>query len=238
MAEKLSGYDLSRMFFDWTYENPDKVKPNHIALYFFIVEHCNRLGWKDRFGLPSSMAKDAIGIKNYRTYTKTLNDLVEWGFIKVIEESKNQYTSCIIAIVKNTQANTKAYTKALYKHIQKHGQKQVHGIVSIDKPITIEPKTKEQALPPSHPLCLFILKDYPNVQKLPKQLTDDEAERLVLKFTKEDIKEVLDGMENKKDLLRKYQSVNLTIQSWMKLRKEKTGSLPKPNTYIPPVDLN
>ena len=133
----MNSYELSRSWFNWCFENPEKISPNHTAMYFFIIEHCNRLGWKEKFGLPMEMTKDAIGIKNYRTYSNTLNDLIEWGFITLIQKSKNQYSSNVIAIVKNTKANTKALDKAM----QTHSQKQVHDIVCIDKPnnnITIE----------------------------------------------------------------------------------------------------
>jgi hypothetical protein len=133
----MNSYELSRNWFNWCFENPEKISPNHTAMYFFIIEHCNRLGWKEKFGLPMEMTKDAIGIKNYRTYSNTLNDLIEWGFITLIQKSKNQYSSNVIAIVKNTKANTKALDKAM----QTHSQKQVHDTVCIDKPnnnITIE----------------------------------------------------------------------------------------------------
>lgn len=126
----MNSYELSRTWFDWCFENPEKISPNHSAMYFFIIEHCNRLGWKSKFGLPMEMTKDAIGIKNYRTYTKTFNDLVEWGFIEVVQKSKNQYSSCIIAIVKNTKARAKALDKAMQTHSQKQGE----SIVCIDKP--------------------------------------------------------------------------------------------------------
>jgi len=92
----MNGYELSRKWFDWSFENPEKISPNHSALYFFAIEHCNRLGWREKFGFPTEMAKDAIGIKSYTTYIKTLNDLVDWGFIKMVEKSKNQYSSNII----------------------------------------------------------------------------------------------------------------------------------------------
>jgi len=137
-----TGYELSKDWFDWCFENPEKITPTHTALYFFIIEHWNRLGQKPKFGLPMEMAKDAIGIKNYRTYSNSFNDLVEWGFIDVLQKSKNQYSANVIAIVKNTKANTKALTKA----IQKHSQKQVHGIVCIDNYINneiIEPINNE-----------------------------------------------------------------------------------------------
>lgn len=130
----MNGYELSRNFCDWAFENPDKVKPIHYAIYYFSIEHCNRLGWKDKFGLPSQMVMEAIGVKNWRTYSAGLNDLVDFGFIEMIETSKNQYSSNIVAIVKNTKAPTKALDKALSKHSTKHSQ----STVSINKQETIK----------------------------------------------------------------------------------------------------
>jgi hypothetical protein len=125
-------FKLSRTWFDWCFENPEKIKPNHSALYFFCIEHCNRLGWKEKFGLPTTMAKEAIGISSYNTYINTLNDLIDWGFIKLIEKSKNQYSSNIIAISKFNKALDKALDKALIKHSIKHVSKQSESIDSID----------------------------------------------------------------------------------------------------------
>jgi hypothetical protein len=112
MNEEFTGYELSRDWFDFCFENPDLVNPTHTAIYFFCIEHCNRLGWKNKFGLPTQMAMDAIGVKNWRTYIKSFNDIVDWGFIQLIQKSKNQYSSNIIAIVKNTKALSKANTIA------------------------------------------------------------------------------------------------------------------------------
>ena len=89
----MNSYELSRNWFDFSFKNPEKVKPNHSALYFFAIEHCNRLGWKDKFGFPSQMAMEAVGIRSWKTYSSTLKDLVEWGFIKMIEKSSNQTIS-------------------------------------------------------------------------------------------------------------------------------------------------
>ncbi len=135
----MTGYELSRNWFDFCFENTDMISPNHTAIYFFAIEHNNRLGWKNKFGFPTGMAMDAVGIRNYRTYKKAFDDLVDWGFFKLLEKSKNQYSANVIALVKNTKANTKALDKA----IQKHSTKQVQSIASIDKPInqlTIKPE--------------------------------------------------------------------------------------------------
>jgi hypothetical protein len=72
----------------------------------------------------------------------------------MIEKSKNQYSSNIIAIVKNTKAPTKALDKALQKHSTKHSQstasinkqenkKQETSIVVATKVATLEEYIKE-----------------------------------------------------------------------------------------------
>lgn len=115
-------YDLSRKFWDFAFENPDKIKPNHGAMYFFAIEHCNRLGWKERFGFPTVMAMEAIGIKSYNTFINTLKELVEFGFIEMIEKSKNQYSANIIALSNFNEAHNKALDKALMKHGTKQSE--------------------------------------------------------------------------------------------------------------------
>lgn len=154
----MNSYELSRNWFDWSFENPEKISPNHSALYFFIIEHCNRLGWKEKFGLPTTMAKESIGIRSYNTYIKTLNDLVDFGFIKLIEKSKNQYSSNIIALLNFDKANDKALDKALIKH----GTKQSESIGSINKHITIN---KETTIPSIDEFLNYSVSQIPNINK-------------------------------------------------------------------------
>jgi hypothetical protein len=133
-------FKLTRDFWDFAFENPEKIKPNHCALFLFIIEHCNRLGWKEKFGLPTTMTKDAIGIRSYNTYIQTLNDLVDFGLIILIERSKNQYSSNIVAISNNDKALNKALDKAFIKHDTKQSESTIQSIDSINKPITINNK--------------------------------------------------------------------------------------------------
>lgn len=119
MAQEKSIYNLSREWFNFCFENPEKINPTHTALYFFCIEHCNRLGWKDKFGLPTTMAKEAIGIHSYNTYINALNDLIKFGFIKLIQKSQNQYSSNIIALSNFDKSLDKPLDKALIKHTTK-----------------------------------------------------------------------------------------------------------------------
>ena len=98
MGDELNGYSLARNYWDFAFNNPELVKPVHAALYLFAVELCNRLGWKEKFGLPTISTMEALGLKTWRTYNATFNDLVAWGFFELVEKSKNQYTSAIIKL--------------------------------------------------------------------------------------------------------------------------------------------
>jgi hypothetical protein len=139
----MNSYELSRNWFDFCFENPEKIKPNHTAVYFFAIEHCNRLGWKEKYGFPTTMAMEAVGIKSYNTYINTFNDLVEWRFIKVIQRSKNQYSANIIALSNFNRALDKALDKALIKHGSKQSESTGESIDSINKQVTIKQTTKE-----------------------------------------------------------------------------------------------
>jgi len=138
MMKQISGYALSRKWFNFCFDNPEKIVPGHTAVYFFIIEHCNRLGWKEKFGLPSTMVMEAIGIKSYNTYKKILHDLIDFGFVKMIQLSKNQYSSNIIALSNFNTALDEANDKALDKALAKHLQSTVQSIDSINKQVTIE----------------------------------------------------------------------------------------------------
>jgi len=129
----MTGYEFSRTWFDFSFENPQNVKPIHTAIYFFAIERCNRLGWKEEFGFSTDLAMEALGIKNYKIYIRALQDLVDWGFVKWIQKSKNQYTANIIALVKNDNAPNKALDKALSNHHTKQVQSTYQSIASINK---------------------------------------------------------------------------------------------------------
>lgn len=150
MNEPLNGYQLSRSWFDFCFANPELINPNHTAIFTFAIEHCNRLGWKDKFGFPSQMTMDAIGIKNHHTYIRYFNDLVDWGFFKLIQKSTNQYSANIISLSCGLSKNSRALDKAFIKHLTKHPTKHVPSTPqsndSIDKPLTINHKPIEPLL--------------------------------------------------------------------------------------------
>lgn len=189
-------YKLYRNFWDYAFDNPEKIKPNHVAIYSFAIEHCNRLGWKQKFGFPTSMVLEATGIKSYSVYKKTFDDLVDYGFINVIEYSKNQYSSNIIALKENNKANDKALDKALTKHTPKQSQSTHQSTYSINK--QIYNNTNIQV--------------YRSFAHLSLSITD--YEKLESEYDKRTIDMVLDSIENYKDN-KKYKSLYLTAKKWL-----------------------
>jgi hypothetical protein len=88
-------------------------------MYCYLIDLWNRLGQKQEFGLPTMVTMEALGIGSYNTYKKTFHDLVEFGFIKLVADSKNQHQSRIVALSKFDKASDEAPDKALDKaHIK------------------------------------------------------------------------------------------------------------------------
>lgn len=127
----ITGYGATKKWFDWSFQNPELIKPIHGALYLFAIHHCNTLSWKRKFGLPTTYTMEHIGVKSYNTYIKAFNDLVDWGFFIIHQRSKNQFTANIIEV----SNFDKAQVKATSKHKLKQGESTSESTSSIDKPI-------------------------------------------------------------------------------------------------------
>lgn len=108
----MNGYTLLRDWYNYKFLYPSKVKATHSDLYCYLIDLWNRLGQKDEFGLPTNVTMEALGIGSYNTYKKILNDLIDFGFVKLVSESKNQHQSKVIALSKIDKALDKALDKA------------------------------------------------------------------------------------------------------------------------------
>ena len=131
---KNNGYDLSRKWFDFAFEHSE-VKCQHTALFMWIIELNNRLGWKEQFGIPTNATMEGLHIGNKRTYLDALSDLAKWNFIQIISESKNQYSSTIISICRSKKATAlhTALDTALIQHSNGIDHSIEHGSAPIDK---------------------------------------------------------------------------------------------------------
>lgn len=111
----MNGYKLIRDWYNFKFDNPDKVRHIHSDFYCYLVDQWNRLGQKQNFGLPTSVTMEALQIGSYNTYKKTLDDLIKWGFVVMVQESKNQHQSKIIALSNFDKATDKPTDKPTAK---------------------------------------------------------------------------------------------------------------------------
>ncbi len=238
----MNGYQLTRRWYNYKFGNPDKVRHIHSDMYFYIVDLWNRLGQKEKIGLPTSVTMEALGIGSYNTYKKALAELIEFGFIVEISEAKNQHQSRIIALSINDKATNRALDSALSindeatdeapdKAVAEPTDETPDGIVE-EK----EPKTIEGGNTP-HPLRLFISDNFPLVGKLQTQLTDEDCETLTKKFPRALIVDKLESMENRSDL-GKHTSVNITLSKWCTQDAHKYKITAPPKEYVSLPDLD
>jgi len=132
-----TGYALSRRWFAFAFETKE-CKVQHTALFMWIIELNNRLGWKKEIGIPTADTMEGLSIGNKNTYLDALRDIAKWGFIEIVKESKNQYQACIISLChsKSEPASGTALDTALIQHEVQHRYGTGYGIgVSIDDSI-------------------------------------------------------------------------------------------------------
>lgn len=111
----MTGYELTNRWYEFKFENPSRVRHVHSDLFFYLVYLWNKLGKKREFGLPTDVTMEALGIGSYNTYKATLNDLIEFGAVELVKDSKNQHHSKVIALSFFDKAIDKAIDKATDK---------------------------------------------------------------------------------------------------------------------------
>lgn len=94
----MNGYSASKAYFNWAFGHPREASPSVGLLYLYLVEICNRLGWKRSFAITSGECKAAIGVASYNTYRNALDQLVEYGFVEIVKESVNKYTPTVVSL--------------------------------------------------------------------------------------------------------------------------------------------
>ena len=73
--------------------------------------------------------------------------------------------------------------------------------------------------------CLWVANNAPNVADMKEPFTIDQYLKISKKYKADKIKEMLQAMHNKKDLVKKYTSAYLTFTNWMK-RETKATVIP------------
>jgi hypothetical protein len=204
----MNGYNLTRSWFNYKFENPKKVRHVHSDMYFYIIDLWNRLGQKKEFGLPTNVAMECLGIGSYNTYKKTLIDLIDFGFIILLKDSRNQHHSKVIALSFFDKPTDKPLDKATIKATDKPTD-------TIYKQVNKGTKNK-------------IYKSFAHLS-----ITILDFDKLVKSgYSKTQVDNVLESIENYASN-KKYKSLYLTTKKWL-AKEPKQTQLPEtiliPNT--------
>lgn len=124
---KKTGYEFTRNWFDWAFENPDLNNTNMAALFLWFVEKNNRCGWAEKFSVTASESMDCLGMKSRNTYNKAFNDLVKHKFIIVVTRATNQNTCNVISLNQNLSKRKVGERSALDSAIIQHVSKREFG---------------------------------------------------------------------------------------------------------------
>lgn len=238
----MNGYELQKNFFKVSENCEGKINLKHAGLYFYISHKANLLQWPDSFGLPTDLTMEVLSISTYRVYKKLLQELSEFGLIKIVSKSKNQHTATRISIpkiaesaentvlenadaldnasdmlcTKNTKQSTKQRVGLGYHNKTIKTIKHTNNNIYTDAPVS-------KVVEPKHPLIEFAKEQAPRVMKMKKPLTAIQAESLLKNYELEELKDILLSMENYQPLLTKSLDANLTIQNWLKRNKKQIG---------------
>jgi len=140
--------------------------------------------------------------KDKLTVSQAFNDMAKKGYIYIEIEASYKRKLWLCEVMPGIYKNTQGGYRKIYRG---DIEKSIHNIINLN--------TKTNII---HPLQDFVLKELPNVSKMKKQLTYEECEKILSKFDKHKIKAVLESMENYRELNKKYTSVNLTLQNWLR----------------------
>jgi hypothetical protein len=120
LSKKFNGYKLQRDWFKFLQLNSSNINTNHSALYNYIINRANTLGWVENIQLPTEFTMIHSGFKNAKTYRKTLTELIDLKVIRLVSLSTNQYNATIVALVDLTEALTEPSTLASTQALPKH----------------------------------------------------------------------------------------------------------------------
>ena len=126
-------FDLFNGFWKWASENNDKNTPNITAMYFYLVHLNNELNWIDTFTITSTQTMHYMGIGAFKTYKDTLDKLEQYGLIRIVQRSSNQFTCTRVGMVKLLKAKLIADAKQSKKHLPKQMQSNVENTSHIHK---------------------------------------------------------------------------------------------------------
>lgn len=216
-------FKISKAWFELSFED-HRITPTHTAFLFYLIDLNNRLAWVDNFGLPAIETSQALNI-SYNTFRKILKDMIDFGHVRMIKKSTNQYTANIISLnllYQNLLKQKKSKLKAsLKQHIK---QSDINKPIKLSKPKNISNEIKN--------FTASLSKLFP--QDITSKLKDNEKwnwidtiDKLIRidKFTNKEIEKAVNAGRNS-------DFWNKQFLSLIKLRKKNKDDIKYINVFL------
>jgi hypothetical protein len=233
--------DLINQF--WQKDLEYSFSSTEVDVYFRLLDHCNKLGWKSPFNLSVEKLMAQMGLhtkKPLDTARKRLRDAGLLDFengngrgcttkyalagvattLERVPERGNKNTPLLGTLSVQFRDSSGADSGLLHKSKIKSKTKEATASVS-------EQSASLTPAPIAEPWAAWLADNAPTVQRLKHPLTAEQYAKLVADFGEPLMREVLASMENHAGLLKKYTSANLTARDWCK-RRCPNGKLPTP----------
>jgi len=193
-------FNVSKGWFNMSFRD-HRLKSAHTAFIFYCIDLNNRLAWVQNFGLPANHTCQVLNF-SYKTFIKTLNELIEFGFIEMIEKSTNQHTSNIISL-------NLLYLK-MAKQVQSKSEASPKQVQS--KSVITKPPNKETNK--------TIYRSFAHLK-----ISIDENKKLIDSgYTQMQINDIYDAIENYKKNTT-YKSLYLTAKKWLQKEFKTNGQI-------------
>lgn len=218
----MNGYNLTHRFFDWAFSHRADFKPTVSALYFYLIEVCNKLGWKPEFSISAKECMEGMGVSGYNTYKQAFDILCEHGFIKVLKKSCNSYQANIITLLNFDRVTDEVTNKAPteYERSNEQSNGDIHKTYKTNKTIKTNSRNIEKQ---KNSYAEFVT------------LTSDEYSKLVEEFGENATKRMIQILDNYKGANdKKYKSDYRAILNWVvdKYNEESQKNGGKANKYL------
>jgi hypothetical protein len=180
-----------------------------------------------------AMLRLALGVDKAILFEKFMKKCFDVGLFRICaDNSKRFYSESFM----NRMARIDEKHKRLAEAGRKGGEANALKLKEISSHAIAKPKHRSsneikeneikeneikenQATIPPHEL-LFFIKNLSFVSKLKTQPTNEQCELLIKNWGKDAVIEILEAMENTKNLCARYNSTYLTANNWLKKREE------------------
>lgn len=224
MAKRLS--DSTK----WNRQFLRKMKSAYKLFWLYLLDECDHAGiWIVDFEVARLKLGEKIdekgAIENFGDRFIIFDDNSKWFIPDFISfqygnlAENNRVHVSVIQILKRynlIDSENKPLISPLLGAKDKERDKDKDNIVLVPKKIEPEKEYPEDVKKFYDFIC-----GTKNVSKMKHPLSISDTERLLTEFVKEDLIDVLRDMENKTGLTTKYLDTNLTIRSWMRMRKKR-----------------